>query len=89
MGTDAAPQPLAQVTAEGSPPIMVVSTTNDPATPYENGVTVESHLANGFLLTHRGARAKAYVYTVREAALAKLMPVRSVADAGKVVRCPN
>jgi pimeloyl-ACP methyl ester carboxylesterase len=48
------PQPLAQVTAEGSPSIMVVSTTNDPATPYENGVTVESHLANGFLLSVEG-----------------------------------
>ncbi|HEY7457940.1 MAG TPA: acetyl/propionyl/methylcrotonyl-CoA carboxylase subunit alpha [Xanthobacteraceae bacterium] len=45
-------------------------------------------LPNGFLLTHRGTRAKAYVYTEREAALAKLMPARSVADAGKVVRCP-
>jgi propionyl-CoA carboxylase alpha chain len=45
-------------------------------------------LPNGFLLAHRGVREKAYVYTEREAALAKLMPVRAVADAGKFMRCP-
>jgi pimeloyl-ACP methyl ester carboxylesterase len=46
--------PLEPVTAAGSPPIMVVSTTNDPATPYENGVAVEKRLENGFLLTVEG-----------------------------------
>jgi propionyl-CoA carboxylase alpha chain len=45
-------------------------------------------LANGFQLTHRGVREKAYVYTEREAELARLMPVRKVADTGKFVRCP-
>ena len=45
-------------------------------------------LANGFLLTHRGAREKAYVYTEREAELARLMPVHKAADAGKIIRCP-
>ena len=45
-------------------------------------------LANGFLLTHRGAREKAYVYTEREASLARLMPVRPASDAGKFVLCP-
>jgi hypothetical protein len=33
---------------------MVVSTTNDPATPYENGVAVEANLADGFLLSVEG-----------------------------------
>jgi propionyl-CoA carboxylase alpha chain len=45
-------------------------------------------LANGFQLTYRGVREKAYVYTEREAELARLMPVRKSADAGKFVRCP-
>jgi propionyl-CoA carboxylase alpha chain len=45
-------------------------------------------LANGFQLTYRGVREKAYVYTEREAELARLMSVRKSADAGKFVRCP-
>jgi propionyl-CoA carboxylase alpha chain len=53
----------------------------------ETAVAVRT-LANGFLLTHRGAREKAYVYTEREASLARLMPARLASDAGKFVRCP-
>src|SRR3546814_8202846 len=34
------PDPVEAVTAEGAPPILVVSTTGDPATPYEAGVRV-------------------------------------------------
>ncbi|MEX2128605.1 MAG: acetyl/propionyl/methylcrotonyl-CoA carboxylase subunit alpha [Xanthobacteraceae bacterium] len=45
-------------------------------------------LPNGFLLSFRGAREKAYVYTGREAALARLMPARPAAGAGKIVRSP-
>lgn len=48
------PDPLGPITAEGAPPILVVSTTGDPATPYENGVTVAERLATGVLLTHEG-----------------------------------
>src|SRR3546814_614616 len=51
--TDA--DPLGAITAEGTPPILVVSTTGDPATPYENGVTVADRLAAGVLLTTPGA----------------------------------
>lgn len=50
--TDA--DPLGAITAEGAPPILVVSTTGDPATPHENGVTVADRLATGVLLTHEG-----------------------------------
>lgn len=50
--TDA--DPLGPITAQGTPPILVVSTTGDPATPYENGVTVADRLAGGVLLTHEG-----------------------------------
>jgi len=45
-------------------------------------------IANGFLLGHRGIETRAYVYTEREAAYARLMPVKAAADSGKQVRCP-
>jgi propionyl-CoA carboxylase alpha chain len=45
-------------------------------------------ILNGFGLFHRGVAAKAYVYTEREAAAARLMPARLAADAGKKVLCP-
>ncbi|HEX6567773.1 MAG TPA: alpha/beta hydrolase [Acidimicrobiales bacterium] len=47
-------EPLPAVTAPGAPPIVVVSTTNDPATPYEAGVRTAKRLESGVLLTHRG-----------------------------------
>lgn len=50
----AEPDPLGAITAAGAPPILVVSTTGDPATPHENGVTVADRLASGTLLTHEG-----------------------------------
>jgi propionyl-CoA carboxylase alpha chain len=43
---------------------------------------------NGFDLAHRGTELRAYVYTEREAAAARLMPARKAADGGKAVRCP-
>jgi propionyl-CoA carboxylase alpha chain len=43
---------------------------------------------NGFDLSHRGVETRAYVYTEREAAAARLMPARKVVDSGKAVRCP-
>jgi propionyl-CoA carboxylase alpha chain len=43
---------------------------------------------NGFDLAYRGATARAYVYTEREAAAAEFMPVKAVSDGGKAVRCP-
>ena len=48
------PEPLAKVTAPGTPPILVVSTTNDPATPYEAGVRTAENLESGVLLTYEG-----------------------------------
>lgn len=47
-------EPLTEVTAPGTPPILVVSTTNDPATPYESGVAVAERLESGVLLTNEG-----------------------------------
>jgi propionyl-CoA carboxylase alpha chain len=43
---------------------------------------------NGFHLTWRGVRTWAYVYTEREAAAARLMPVKALSDSGKRVLCP-
>jgi pimeloyl-ACP methyl ester carboxylesterase len=46
--------PLTAVTAPDVPPILVVSTTNDPATPYEAGVRTAERLESGVLLTYEG-----------------------------------
>ncbi|MBX9773619.1 MAG: acetyl/propionyl/methylcrotonyl-CoA carboxylase subunit alpha [Xanthobacteraceae bacterium] len=43
---------------------------------------------NGFDLMHRGADVRAYVFTEREAEVARLVPPRVAADGGKAVRCP-
>jgi pimeloyl-ACP methyl ester carboxylesterase len=48
------PDPLTPVTAPGAPPILVVSTTGDPATPYEAGVRVAALLERGVLVTNEG-----------------------------------
>ena len=45
-------------------------------------------IPNGFALSYRGVETKAYVYTEREAALARLMPVKQAADSLKHVLCP-
>ena len=49
-------QPLPVVTAPGTPPILVVSTTNDPATPHEAAVRTADRLETGVLLTVEGDR---------------------------------
>jgi propionyl-CoA carboxylase alpha chain len=52
-------------------------------------VTVQVRtIPNGFALSYRGVETKAYVYTEREAAYARLMPAKKVADTGKQVLCP-
>ena len=58
--------------------------------------TINSHpvavqvrpLPNGFALSYRGVETKAFVYTEREAAYARLMPAKKAADTGKQVLCP-
>ena len=39
-------------------------------------------------MSHRGVEVAAYVYTEREAAAARLMPVKAASDTGKLVLCP-
>ncbi len=45
-------------------------------------------LANGLNLSYRGIQAPTYVYTLREAELAALMPVKIAADMSKYLLCP-
>ena len=45
-------------------------------------------IPNGFALSHRGVETAAYVFTEREAAYARLMPVKQTADSGKQIKCP-
>ena len=54
-----------------------------------NAISVQVRpVANGFWLAHRGAEAEVFVYTEREAAAARLMPIKKVADTGKALRAP-
>jgi propionyl-CoA carboxylase alpha chain len=45
-------------------------------------------ILNGYELAYRGLRAKVYVYTEREAALAALMPEKVAPDTSKLLLCP-
>ena len=48
------------ITANGSAPILVVGTTNDPATPYVWAKALAKELQNGHLITYRGEGHTAY-----------------------------
>lgn len=50
------PEPVEPVPSDtkGLPPIVVVSTTKDPATPYENGVAVAKQIPGAVLVTNEG-----------------------------------
>ncbi len=47
-------EPLTAVTAPGSPPVLVISTTGDPATPHEGGIAVADRLEHGVLVVNEG-----------------------------------
>ena len=51
---------LTAVTAKGSAPILVVSTTQDPATPHQWGVDLARSLENGHLITWNATNHTAY-----------------------------
>jgi pimeloyl-ACP methyl ester carboxylesterase len=40
--------------ADGAPPIIVIGTTNDPATPYANAVSLSKQLSSGVLISYEG-----------------------------------
>jgi pimeloyl-ACP methyl ester carboxylesterase len=54
---------IAPFTAVGAPPVVVVATTGDPATPYSQGVSLATSLSSGVLLTDVGERHTAYGYS--------------------------
>jgi len=59
------PYPLAKhprsYAAKGAPPIMVVGTTGDPATPYQQAVSLATKImSSGFLVTFNGEGHTAY-----------------------------
>src|SRR5829696_720439 len=56
-------QPLPAVRAAGAPPLLVVGTVNDPATPYASAQVLARTLASGRLLTWRGEGHTAYPKT--------------------------
>jgi pimeloyl-ACP methyl ester carboxylesterase len=80
--------PLPRVRAAGSPPILVIGTTNDPATPYASAGVLARALASGVLLTWDGEGHTAYPKTpcVTRAVDAYLIDLR-VPHAG--TRCPR
>ena len=56
---DSAPRPP-RITADGAPPIIVIGTTGDPATPYENAPAMADQLKSGVLVTFNGEGHLAY-----------------------------
>ncbi|MFW5472612.1 alpha/beta hydrolase [Knoellia sp. CPCC 206450] len=58
--TERSSEPPAKITAEGAPPIVVVGTTRDPATPYEWSVRLHDQLAKASLITYDGDGHTAY-----------------------------
>lgn len=82
------PQPLSKLRAIGSPPIVVISTTGDPATPYASGVRVAKRLPHGVLITNVGdghtifAQGKSCIDRPVESYLIELTPPSSG------LRCP-
>ncbi|MEV7398376.1 alpha/beta hydrolase [Aeromicrobium sp. NPDC092404] len=52
--------PLPKIEAKGAPPIVVLGTTRDPATPYESAQALASQLESGVLVTREGDGHTAY-----------------------------
>ncbi|MFJ3582133.1 alpha/beta hydrolase [Streptomyces sp. NPDC090127] len=71
-----------RVRAEGVPPVLVVGTTGDPATPYEEAESLAAQFPGGMLLTYEGVGHTAYgrggscVADAVDAYLVSLKPVR-------------
>ncbi len=57
----ARPDDQLHITASGAPPIVVLGVTGDPATPYQQAVTMARQLTSGVLVTWQGAGHSAFV----------------------------
>jgi pimeloyl-ACP methyl ester carboxylesterase len=79
---------IGPIHAAGSPPIVVVGTTGDPATPYPDAEGLASQLAHGVLLTRVGDGHTAYPYSscIRRYVDSYLVDL-TVPGAG--IRCPT
>ena len=51
---------ITELTGEGAPPVLIISTTGDPATPYEWGVALSEQLQSAQLITYNGEGHTAY-----------------------------
>lgn len=51
---------ITALTGEGAPPVLIISTTGDPATPYEWGVALSTQLQSAQLITYNGEGHTAY-----------------------------
>ncbi len=54
-------EPLTSYTAKGAAPIVVIGTTNDPATPYAQAQSLAAMLDSGILVTYKGEGHTAYL----------------------------
>lgn len=92
LGCDGWPVPatgrVGPIHADGSPPILVVGSTGDPATPYVDAQALAKELQHGVLLTRIGDGHTAYPYSkcIRNYVNAYLLTL-SVPPAG--MRCPS
>lgn len=59
------PQPVDVTGATGAPSVLIVGTTNDPATPFEWALAARKALPSGVLLTHEGDGHTVYLSGVR------------------------
>jgi len=51
---------ITELTGAGAPPVLIISTTGDPATPYEWGVALSKQLQSAQLITYNGEGHTAY-----------------------------
>ena len=72
----------AKVSARGAPPIVVVGTTGDPATPYSWAVSVAKQLSSGVLVTRRGQGHTAFAFSacVQRAVTTYLLDLKAPRD---------
>ncbi len=76
-------QPLPRIRGAGAPPLLIIATTNDPATPFEWGLALRSQLQSGVLLTHEGDGHTAFASTnrcVNDVATRYLISLRTPID---------
>lgn len=79
----------APVTAPGAPPVVVIGTTGDPATPYAWAVGLAHQLRSGVLLTHVGEGHTVYTVDAPKCILGPVTTYLLTARAPADARCVN